>query len=101
MRRADIELRRAVLSAQFQVHHGRPPTAIESLHLAHQATPETRQYKHFSRSYAEQRGHLIDLGLGEIGGPADKSAMVFSPSIQALLARTAGQHRLEDRLLLV
>ena len=54
-RRAAIDVHRGVLSARFQVEHGRPPTAVEALHLAQQATLETRQDKHPARSYAEQR----------------------------------------------
>ena len=54
-RRAAIDVHRGILSARFQVEHGRPPTAVEALHLAQQATLETRQDKHPARSYAEQR----------------------------------------------
>ncbi|MBN9620073.1 MAG: relaxase domain-containing protein, partial [Actinobacteria bacterium] len=54
-RRAKIELRRAVLSADFQQRHGRPPTTKEAGELGQQATLETRQAKHEPRSHAEQR----------------------------------------------
>jgi hypothetical protein len=54
-RRAAIEARRSVLAAHFQRTHGRPPTPVESLQLAQQATLETRQAKHQPRSLAEQR----------------------------------------------
>ena len=54
-RRAAIEARRGVLAADFQSAHGRPPTPVESLQLAQQATLETRQAKHQPRSLAEQR----------------------------------------------
>jgi hypothetical protein len=39
----------------FQHDHGRPPTPVEALHLAQQATLETRDAKHEPRSLAEQR----------------------------------------------
>ncbi len=42
-RRAQIDLRRAALSAHFQQRHGRPPTPKEAGELAQQATLETRQ----------------------------------------------------------
>src|SRR5215218_2482206 len=54
-RRAAIETRRAVLATDFQSAHGRPPTPVESLQLAQQATLETRQTKHQPRSLTEQR----------------------------------------------
>jgi conjugative relaxase-like TrwC/TraI family protein len=54
-RRASIETRRAVLATDFQRTHGRPPTPVESLQLAQQATLETRQAKHQPRSLTEQR----------------------------------------------
>ena len=69
-RRAVIEKRRAALAADFQETHGRPPTAVEALALAQQATLETREGKHEPRSESEQRAgwraeavHL--LGTGE------------------------------------
>ena len=58
-RRAAIETRRAVLAADFQRTHGRPPTPVESLQLAQQATLETRQAKHQPRSLAEQRTGMV------------------------------------------
>ena len=41
-RRAHIEIRRGELAIQFQNDHGRPPTPVEAIHLAQQATLETR-----------------------------------------------------------
>jgi DNA primase catalytic core len=69
-RRAVIETRRARLAAQFQADHGRPPTSVEALTLAQQATLETRDAKHAPRSEAEQRAVWHDeairlLGSGE------------------------------------
>ena len=42
-RRADIKVRRGELAVQFQHDHGRPPTPVEALQLAQQATLETRR----------------------------------------------------------
>lgn len=54
-RRVSIDRRRAELTAKFQADHHRPPTDVEALHLAQQATLETREAKHEPRSFAEQR----------------------------------------------
>src|SRR5829696_4952490 len=54
-RRIHIETRRGELGIQFQEDHGRPPTPVEALQLAQQATLETRDAKHEPRSLAEQR----------------------------------------------
>jgi conjugative relaxase-like TrwC/TraI family protein len=54
-RRAHINVRRGELAVAFQHDHGRPPTPVEALHLAQQATLETRKAKHEPRSLAEQR----------------------------------------------
>ena len=42
-------------AAIFQADHGRPPTPVEAITLAQQATLETRDPKHEPRSLAEQR----------------------------------------------
>jgi len=54
-RRARIDIRRAQLAVAFQVDHGRPPTPIETIKLAQQATLDTRDAKHAPRSEAQQR----------------------------------------------
>jgi len=54
-RRAAIDTRRAALAVRFQADHGRPPTPIEAVKLAQQATLETRDAKHEPRSEADQR----------------------------------------------
>jgi conjugative relaxase-like TrwC/TraI family protein len=59
-RRIHIEARRGELAIQFQNDHGRPPTPVEALHLAQQATLETREAKHEPRSLTEQ--HTTWLG---------------------------------------
>ncbi|GAB4079067.1 MobF family relaxase [Modestobacter muralis] len=67
-RRTVIDTRRAVLSAQFQLDHGRPPTMKESVALAQQANLETRQSKHEPRSYAQQRASWRTEALAVLGG---------------------------------
>ena len=75
-RRAAIETRRAVLAADFQSAHGRPPTPVESLQLAQQATLETRQAKHTPRSLAEQRKAWFAQAADVLGGPDAVQLMV-------------------------
>jgi conjugative relaxase-like TrwC/TraI family protein len=75
-RRADIVVRLAVLSGAFQVDHGRPPTAIESIHLAQQATLETRQAKHSPRSYKGQRATWAAQSAQVLGSQAAVASMV-------------------------
>jgi len=70
-RRAAIDTRRAVLTAQFQTDHGRPPTTREAIQLAQQANLETRDTKHEPRSHAEQRATWRTEALtvlGDAGG---------------------------------
>jgi len=71
-RRHQVTARTAELVARFQTDHERPPTPLEKLALAQQATLETRQAKHEPRSEAEQRAAWrIEaervLGPGELG----------------------------------
>jgi len=54
-RRREIDRRRAELARNFQADHGRPPTTVEALALAQQATLETRAAKHEPRAEADQR----------------------------------------------
>jgi hypothetical protein len=73
-----------VLAADFQRSHGRPPTPVESLQLAQQATLETRQAKHQPRSLAEQRRAWFAQAADVLGGPAAVQLMVreaLSPSV--------------------
>ena len=67
-RRAHIDTRRGELAIQFQDDHGRPPTPVEALHLAQQATLETRDAKHEPRSLAEQRATWLDEAAAVLGG---------------------------------
>ena len=54
-RRAEIEARQAELALDFLRDHNRPPTPVEAIALAQQATLETRQAKHEPRTLAQQR----------------------------------------------
>jgi conjugative relaxase-like TrwC/TraI family protein len=67
-RRAHINVRRGELAVKFQEDHGRPPTPVEALHLAQQATLETRDAKHEPRSLAEQRTTWMNEASAVLGG---------------------------------
>jgi conjugative relaxase-like TrwC/TraI family protein len=75
-RRACIDARRGELAVQFQADHGRPPTPVEALHLAQQATLETRDAKHNPRSRAEQRRVWLTEAAEVLGGRRAVDAMV-------------------------
>ena len=75
-RRAHIEARRGELAIQFQNDHGRPPTPVEALHLAQQATLETRDAKHEPRSLAEQRATWLNEAAAVLGGAEAVASMV-------------------------
>jgi conjugative relaxase-like TrwC/TraI family protein len=75
-RRALINTRRGELAVQFQHDHGRPPTPVEALHLAQQATLETRDAKHEPRSYVEQRATWLVEAEAVLGGSDAVTTMV-------------------------
>jgi conjugative relaxase-like TrwC/TraI family protein len=75
-RRAHINIRRGALAIQFQHDHGRPPTPIEALYLAQQATLETRDAKHEPRSLAEQRTTWLKEAAAVLGGRGAVTSMV-------------------------
>jgi hypothetical protein len=75
-RRAHINTRRGELAIQFQKDHGRPPTLVEALHLAQQATLETRDAKHEPRSLAEQRTTWLNEAATVLGGRGAVTSMV-------------------------
>jgi conjugative relaxase-like TrwC/TraI family protein len=75
-RRAHIETRRGELAIQFQNDHGRPPTPVEALQLAQQATLETRDAKHEPRSLAEQRATWLGEAAAVLGSPEAVASMV-------------------------
>jgi conjugative relaxase-like TrwC/TraI family protein len=74
-RRVLIKARQGELAAQFQRDHGRPPTPVEALQLAQQATLETRDAKHEPRSLAEQRTTWHAQAAETLGGPDAVQAM--------------------------
>jgi conjugative relaxase-like TrwC/TraI family protein len=90
-RRGLINARRGELAVKFQADHGRPPTAVEALQLAQQATLETRDAKHEPRSYAEQRATWLAEAAAVLGGREAVTAMVA-----AALAPTADAARVAD-----
>jgi conjugative relaxase-like TrwC/TraI family protein len=77
-RRASIESRRGALAQEFQRNHSRPATAVEMLHLAQQATLETRDAKHEPRSLSEQRMAWRNEAAQVLGGPRAVDAMVYA-----------------------
>jgi AAA domain/TrwC relaxase len=74
-RRAHINVRRGELAIQFQHDHGRPPTPVEALQLAQQATLETRDAKHEPRSLAEQRTTWLNEAAAVLGGRSAVASM--------------------------
>jgi DNA primase catalytic core len=77
-RRASIETRRGELASDFQRVHGRPPTPVESLKLAQQATLETRDAKHVPRTLTEQRAAWLIQACEVLGGPQAVQHMVHA-----------------------
>jgi conjugative relaxase-like TrwC/TraI family protein len=75
-RRAHINTRRGELAIQFQKDHGRPPTPVEALHLAQQATLETRDAKHEPRSLSEQRATWLGEAAAVLGSSEAVASMV-------------------------
>ena len=75
-RRTLIKNRQGELAAQFQRDHGRPPTPVEALHLAQQATLETRDPKHEPRTLTEQRTAWHTQAAETLGGPEAVQAMI-------------------------
>jgi DNA primase catalytic core len=75
-RRVSIEARRAQLATAFQADHGRPPSVVESIQLAQQATLETRDVKHEPRTLAEQRQAWRAQAEEVLGGPVGVSSML-------------------------
>src|SRR5215217_3133494 len=75
-RRVLIKDRQGVLAARFQCDHGRPPTPVEALQLAQQATLETRDAKHEPRTLAQQRAAWHAQAAETLGGPDAVQAMI-------------------------
>ena len=76
MRRLLIKDRQGELAARFQRDHGRPPTPVEALQLAQQATLETRDAKHEPRTLAEQRAAWHAQAAETLDGPDAVQAMI-------------------------
>jgi conjugative relaxase-like TrwC/TraI family protein len=77
-RRASIEARSGDLAGDFQRDYGRPPTPVEMLHLAQQATLETRSAKHEPRSLSKQRMAWRNEASQVLAGPQAVDAMVHA-----------------------
>ena len=75
-RRVLIKDRQGELAARFQRDHGRPPTPVEAVQLAQQATLETRDPKHEPRSLAEQRTAWHIQAAETLGGPHAVQTMI-------------------------
>jgi conjugative relaxase-like TrwC/TraI family protein len=90
-RRAHINRRRGELAIQFQKDHGRPPTTVEALHLAQQATLETRDAKHEPRSLIEQRATWRNEAAAVLGSGEAVASMV-----RTVLARPAETATIAD-----
>ena len=92
-RRARIEERPGELAVAFQHDHGRPPTPVEALHLAQQATLETRDAKHEPRSLTEQRSTWLNEAAAVLGGRGAVAAMVqtaLTPPAETATVTDAG-----------
>jgi conjugative relaxase-like TrwC/TraI family protein len=75
-RRVLIKDRQGELAARFQDDHGRPPTPIEAVQLAQQATLETRDAKHEPRTLTEQRTAWHTQAAEALGEPHAVQAMI-------------------------
>jgi DNA primase catalytic core len=76
-RRQRIVSRQAELASDFQRDHGRPPTPVEAISLAQQATLETREAKHEPRTLAQQRAAWHAQTLQVLGDEFSLQAMVY------------------------
>lgn len=86
-RRADIKTRQGELAAEFQKTFGRPPTAVEALWQAEQATLETRAPKHEPRSERDQRAAWRAEADDVMGDPTEVDEMYA----HAISRRNAGK----------
>ena len=76
VRRHRIVARQSELATDFQRAHGRPPTPVEAIALAQQATLETREAKHEPRTLAEQRATWRAQAIAVLGGPDAITTMI-------------------------
>ncbi|MFL6044583.1 MAG: hypothetical protein ACJ72M_05635 [Propionibacteriaceae bacterium] len=63
-----MNVRCGEIAIQVREDHGRPPTPVEALQLAQQATFETRDAKHEPRSLAEQGATWLNEAAAVLGG---------------------------------
>ena len=75
-RRVLIKHRQGELAAKFQRDHGRPPSPVQAVQLAQQATLETREAKHEPRTLTEQRATWHTQAAATLGGPDAVQAMI-------------------------
>jgi conjugative relaxase-like TrwC/TraI family protein len=75
-RRLLIKDRQRELANKFQRDHDRPPTPIEALQLAQQATLETRDAKHEPRTLTEQRAAWHTQAAETLGGSQAVQTMI-------------------------
>jgi DNA primase catalytic core len=75
-RRSAIEDCQGRLTVRFQADHGRPPTPVEAIRLAQQATLQTRPGKHAPRTHAEQRAAWRQQATTVLGGQSQLTALV-------------------------
>lgn len=107
-RRDAITARQEELVAAFEQRHLRPPTPVETLALAQQATLETREAKHEPRSLAEQRAtwrsqaaeilgseSLVDDMAAGVLNRRTRTRMVDAVLVDRVAARVVGA--LEER----
>ncbi|MDF1705845.1 MAG: MobF family relaxase [Aeromicrobium sp.] len=94
-RRQSIEQRRDVLVAKFHADHGRPPTAVEAVQLAQQATLETRDAKHEPRSMPEQRAQWAEQATGLLGAQGVEQMIRSSLYPVPLSAQAAADRRVD------
>ncbi len=96
-RRAAIVARQAELALSFQRDHHRPPTPVEALKLAQQATLETRDAKHEPRTVAQQRATwraeavqvLGEQGVDHLVAAATNPDQLVQPITSEWIAATA------------
>jgi conjugative relaxase-like TrwC/TraI family protein len=100
-RRMLIKDRQSELAARFQRDHGRPPTPVEALQLAQQATLETRDPKHEPRTLTEQRTAWHAQAAETLGGAQAVQAMItdalnptltLSPGVDAEWVATTAEN---------
>lgn len=88
-RRSSIKARTAALTIAFQRDHGRPPTPVEAIDVAQQATLETRQAKHEPRTLAEQRATWRAEAVEVLGSENAITRMVHTALAPAITNATA------------